>query len=220
MSLFTVTLNNAVQGALDVYPVSGVMTQPTASLQRTVYINGPHRTNRELHDGDQFTDCNYYKRFCAYDATTNPGGVTDPAQVILVCTTDDGSIWDDTTGGSTGAPRVYAFDSTDASTGGWSGTPLANGAGGTTYASNVIDVLSNFGGYAQFCQIQNLSSNNAIQVRLNGSTNAVFTVAASGVQIFDKGDLLISKIEICAVAGSGNVVNAQLIFGLAAQSNS
>lgn len=61
MSVFQVQLNNAQQGLLDIDPATGAQENP--SIQRTMFVEGPNRTLRELVDGATFTDCNYWKRF-------------------------------------------------------------------------------------------------------------------------------------------------------------
>ena len=83
MSVFKVKLNNTKQGLLDQNPLTG--SQFAASVQRTIYVAGPGRTYRKLKDGDQFTDCNYWKRFTSTI-------VGDEAAFIEVVT-DDGSVY-------------------------------------------------------------------------------------------------------------------------------
>src|SRR4051812_36978284 len=85
MSVFKVQLNNTQQGRLDVNMTTGV--QNATSIQRTVYIMGPGKTNRPLKDGDTFTDCNYYKRYCYPQVSLD--------KAILTLVTDDGSIYSD-----------------------------------------------------------------------------------------------------------------------------
>ena len=124
MSVFVVRLNNygtGFQGNLDVIAndVGATGTPPggaeigstglgitvTTSLQRTVYVMGPRKINRELKDGMTFTDCNYWKRF----ATVANGGLqpnyvpSGPNGTQLVpndtcfiyVQTDDGTFWSD-----------------------------------------------------------------------------------------------------------------------------
>jgi hypothetical protein len=200
MSVFQVTLNNINEGQMDLqynatYPHG---TPMTTSLQRTIYINGPHRVNRELKDGMTFTDCNYYKQFCLYDPVLNPQGCTQD-KVILTCISDDGSIWDEVDNTSGAAPLAFA-------------------ATGTSYSLNV---LSTYGAYATFCQISNFNgttgqgANEALVVTLNGGA-AVFSIPAGSDQLFDKGDLLIGSISLALPSGasSGSVLNAQILLGV------
>ncbi len=185
MSVFQVQLNNTQQGRLDLDPSTATAmtdnahyhlgTQMQPSKQRTIFVAGPNRIYRELLDGVQFTDCNYWKRF-AY-----PQVPLDQAFITVV--TDDGSIWSDylpenvyplTFGGST----AYNVLTTD------------------TFATNFIDVMGTYGGFALFTQITNLGtvSNQDIKVQLNGSTTAVFSLAHGDTQVFNSGDMSISKI--------------------------
>ena len=233
MSVFQVTLNNTVQGALDVYPMAtntigqnpysmqepdtytstGAGSSTTenvlttkASLQRTVYIMGPNRVNRERHDGETFTDCNYFKRYCAYDPLANPTGVTDPANVILTCVYDDGSVWIDENP-NRGPCRAVAVPQSVTFTG-----TSATGA----------NFLSTYGGFANFLQITNLDTasgaSHSLQVTLNGSTSSVFTVLSGDTVIFDKDDILISQVQVGPTA-SGQSIDAQVVFGIAARAS-
>lgn len=156
------------QGGLD-----EVAQTTGTSIQRTAYIMGPNRINRKLTDGQQFTDCNYYKRYCAA-----PVGPLTPDTAILTIVTDDGSVWID--GQTSTFPRVYDVTVPD----------------NTTFAQNTalaIKVLSDNGGPAVFTQIT--VSGTSVQVRLNGLATAVQTIGTSAVQIYDKNDLQITLIE-------------------------
>jgi hypothetical protein len=112
MSVFTVALTNSItvktptdtqtgvteaQGTLDINPLTGAKADP--SSQRTVYVMGPNRIMRELHDGETFTDCNYWKQFD-----------------FITCTTDDGSTWDNATGTSSNLPYAESFTVADTAT--------------------------------------------------------------------------------------------------------
>lgn len=203
MSVFTVNLNTTVQGTLDVNSVTGAQVDP--SIQRTVYIMGPNRINRKLVDGESFTDCNYYKRFAPYNATTNPGGCS-LEQAILTITTDDGSTYSDVPGENT-----YPLVST------------LSIVAGTTYTDtgNYVDILGTTGGYATFAQITNSHASQDIQVRLNGATTAVFTLEHASTQVFNAGDLSISKIEVDnSTSGAIGPVGVEIILSVRSVCNS
>ena len=84
MSVFRVKLNNASQGLLDT-DINGVQNE--TSIQRTIYVTGPNRINRKLVDGEEFTDCNYWKRF-----TEDEMGAES---AFIEVVTDDGSVYSD-----------------------------------------------------------------------------------------------------------------------------
>jgi hypothetical protein len=193
MSVFQVRLNNANQGKMD---VDVNRAQRAVSLQRTVYIMGPNKVNRKLKDGDSFTDSNYYKRFCYPQVPLD--------QAILVCTSDDGSVYSDD-GSIATYPKVYHL-SCDA---------------GSTYTDNVANIATDTGSYATFVQVTNTHASQSINVKINGVTDAYFTLKAGDSQAFDQGDLQITKIEVDNSA-SGNVasVTAEVICSIKSISNS
>lgn len=217
MSLFTVKLNNTQQGQLDKNAyASGVNnqsvdntggTQFAISKQRTVWITGPNNVKRQLKDGDTFTDCNYYKRFCYPDCI----GRTDQEKLqnaILECTTDDGTIWVDGTGNTRGysmaVPVVETLECEAAS----------------TYEDNVVEI-STAGGYASFVQMTNTHESEDVTVRLNGVTEAVFTLEAGATQHFSQDDLAITLVEVAHDAsGAAATVNVEVMYGLLSGCNS
>lgn len=191
MSVFRVNLSQGRQGALD-----------SNSVQRTVYITGPGKTNRKLSDGDTFTDSNYYKRY-AFPAVS-----LDDA--ILEVVTDDGSVYSDDPSENT-FPVVWK-----------PGTSGSLGAGDTYDDTNMyLDVVGTYGGHAVFCQISNGDGSDSCKVRLNGSTNAVLTLAAGETQIFDNNDLSISYIEFDNSASGASTVNpVEVLLSIKSVSNS
>lgn len=197
MSVFTVKLNNTKQGLLDTYPVSGVMTQATTSKQRQVYIMGPNRTNRLLVDGETFTDCNYYKRFCYPQVSLE--------EAILECTTDDGSVYVDGSADST-YPRVYNLEI----------------AAGSTYTTtgNIANILADTGGYAVFCQMTNSGSED-VTVKINGKTDAIFTLENATTQVFNVGDLQISTLAFAhEQSGAATTVPVEVLVSVKSVCNS
>ena len=122
MSVFKVKLNNEYQGLLDTNPATGLQFDP--SIQRTMFVAGPHNTYREVADGTTFTDCNYWKRF-AYPALPE-------TQAFIEVLTDDGSVYSNVE-----SENVY---------------PQVNAGTLASGATTTIDFTTN-GGYAVFAQI-------------------------------------------------------------------
>lgn len=200
MSVFRVKLNSDVQGLLDKHPTTG--DQMTTSYQRQVYVMGPNKVNRLLSDGEQFTDCNYWKKFAPY-STSNPMGC-DTVNAFIEIVTDDGSVYSDIPGENT-YPRVYTLVV----------------EAGSAFTTNVADILGDTGGYAVFAQLTNSHTTQAVSVRLNGSTDAVFTLSAAEVQIFNAGDLAISKIEIANnESGADGPVTVEILLSVKSICNS
>ena len=178
MSVFRVKLNNDTQGLLDT-DANGV--QNTTSIQRTIYVTGPNRINRKLLDGEEFTDCNYWKRFTEEEIGAE--------SAFIEVVSDDGSVYSDNPGENT-YPYVW--------------TITANN--GTTYEDNQIDIIGDTGSSTQFCQItnQNDTTGDDVKIRLNGSATAIFDLKAGATQIFNVGELSLTFIEVDN-SGSNNV---------------
>lgn len=188
MSLFRVALNNTKQGTLDRNAYTNSQMSP--SKQRQVYLTGPNNIKRELKDGDTFTDCNYYKRFCYPQCSLE--------DAILEIVTDDGSIWVDGADNQNVYPRVETL-SIEADTG---------------YADegNSIDLSD---AHAVFVQLTNSHETQDVNVRLNGLTDAVFTLEHNSVQAFNYGDLAVTKIEVANdSSGALGPVNIEILMSL------
>jgi hypothetical protein len=192
MSVFRVKLSNPNQGRLDVDMVTG--RPVTTSIQRTIYVMGPNRINRLLKDGDTFTDCNYWKRF-AY-----PQLPLDQAFIEVV--TDDNSVYSDYSSEQTFL-KNYSLSLAD----------------GTTYTTsgNYADILADTGGYAVFTQIANNGSG-TVTVRVNGSTDSTFTLTTGETQIFNAGELAVSKVAFANASGSTQAV--QVLVSVKSQATS
>jgi hypothetical protein len=197
MSIFRVNLNNTAQGLLDKTFDSTHITgeQVATSKQRTVYIMGPGKINRKLNDGETFQDCNYYKRFCYPQATLE--------NAILTVVSDDGS--------------VYSDDSTE-NTVPYTWNCIAQI--GSAFADNSFDIVATAGGYATFLQITNAAAATDVQVRLNGSTSAVFTLEHASYQVFNAGDLKISKVEIANNLSGAAAANIEVLCAVQSSCNS
>lgn len=183
MSVFRVKLQNVKQGLLDLDPstyVAGASygqlgTAFATSKQRQIFVAGPNRTYRLLKDGDQFTDCNYWKRF-AY-----PQVAQEFAFIEVV--TDDGSVYSD-------VPSENTFAK--------GGTPTLT----DSFADTVIDFVATYGGAAQMLMVQNLDGTHHVQGELNGDANVTFTLNENETQIFNSGDLAITKLRLKGVTGT------------------
>lgn len=206
MSVFQVTLNNMEQGYMDLDPstasaISGLNysqlgDQMSPSIQRTIYVAGPNRTYRKLKDGDQFTDCNYWKRF-AY-----PQVPLDQAFITVV--TDDGSVYSDVAEENT-FPVVYDLTLVHDST--------------YTDEENIADILGDNGSAAVFVQIAN-QGNTACKVRLNGIADAIFDLGAGETQVFNNGDLAITKLEFSNTTSGGGSTTVQVLASVKSVCNS
>lgn len=188
MSLFRVKLQNNVQGRLDMDPTShplaagqnaiyGDLGDPMAtSKQRQIFVAGPLRRYRLLKDGDTFTDCNYWKQFdVAYGC--------DASRSFIETITDDGSVWSDVA-----SENSYGVGATETLT--------------TDYADTVVDFVLTYGAPANFLQVQNLDASLKISGELNGDTNLTFTLAAGATQVFNVGDLAITKLRLKGASGT------------------
>lgn len=195
MSVFRVSLQQSVQGNLDLDPTNP-NTELSPSIQRTIYVTGPNNTYRKLYDGDIFTDCNYWKRF-AYPQSSRE-------QAFIEIITDDGSMYSDFSEENT-YPKVYDLT-------------VENG---TSYSdpSNVADILTDTGGYAVFVQISNQGST-AVKCRLNGVADAIFDLGPSETQVFNNGDLSVTKLEFANVASGGSDTDVQVLVSVKSVCNS
>lgn len=200
MSVFRVKLANAVQGQLEINPVTGLPF--TTSVSRTINVTGPRRIQRQLKDGETFTDSNYWKRF-AYPQVSL-------ADAFIEVVTDDGSTYSDVPSENV-FPVVWA-----------PGTDGLIASGDTYTDTNMsLDIVATYGGPAMFVQIQNLDSGNAIKVKLNGSANAIVTVQANSTQIFNNNDLVINKIEFDnSFSGAAQVDYVEVLLSVKSVSNS
>lgn len=205
MSVFQVQLQNpppseVAQGYLDYDPVganacTNYLGQPfQVSKQRTMFCAGPNRIYRELVDGAVFTDCNYWLRFDV---------ASDPNYGFINVLFNDGSVYSDIPGENT-FPVVYSpYNVLDTD----------------TFTTNFIDIIGSLGSAATFVQITNLGtvSNQDITVQLNGSATAVMTLAHGDTQVFNAGDLTLTKL-----AFTGGVTNTtlQIILSLTVQCTS
>ena len=192
MSVFKVKLNNSIQGVLDLNPAT--TAEFSTSIQRTIYVTGPNRIYRKLVDGEQFTDCNYWKRF-AYP-------VMPYDQAFIEVVSDDGSIYSDIPE-ENNFPTVYDFSVTD----------------GSSFNDNVADIITDYGTAANFVQINSTNpSGGDVRVKLNGLAGAIFDLKAGDTQVFNYGDLAVTKLQFDNSSGSDQ--NIQVIVSVKSVCNS
>lgn len=193
MSTFKVKLVQGNQGVTTGGHVSDPAVSSGTTIQRTMEVTGPNLTRRILTDGETFEDCNYWKRFAHPQI--------DRDQAFIEVVSDDGSVYSDIPSENTFA-KVEDFTVT----------------AGTTFtdSGNSFDVVDNHGGPAFFTQI---TTDEAIKVRLNGDSGAVLDVAA-GTQVFDFGDLVITEIAFDNSASGASDATVQVLFSIRSQCNS
>ena len=191
MSVFRVKLNNSAQGALDINP--STLLEFDTSIQRTVYVTGPKRIYRKLTDGETFTDCNYWKKF-AY-----PQVPYDQAFIEVV--SDDGSIYSENDE-ENNYPSVYNLSVND----------------GSAFDDNVADIVGDTGAAANFVQITNVAGGGDVRVKLNGLTGAIFDLYAGDTQVFNYGDLAVTKLNFDNSSGSN--ADIQIIVSVKSGCNS
>ena len=167
MSEFRVKLNNSKQGTMDVNPAT--QSQFSTSVQRTIFVQGPGRKYRTLFEGEEFVDCNYWKQF-AY-----PQVGEDQAFIEVI--SDDGSIYSENPA-ENNFPSVYTLTVSPSS----------------AYEDNVIDIAGDTGAFSNFVQITNFGDNQ-INIKLNGLDSAIFVLGQQETQVFNSGDLLVTKLE-------------------------
>ena len=191
MSVFRVKLNNAAQGALDINP--STLLEFDTSIQRTIFVTGPKRIYRKLVDGDTFTDCNYWKKF-AY-----PQMPYDQAFIEVV--TVDGSIYSENDE-ENNYPSVYNLTVND----------------GSAFGDNEADIIGDTGSAANFVQITNVTGGGDVRVKLNGLTGAIFDLYSGDTQVFNYGDLAVTKLNFDNSSGSN--ADIQIIVSVKSSCNS
>ncbi len=175
MSVFKVKLTNSRQGLM------------AGASQRSVYIMGPNKINRILRDGDEFTDCNYWKRF-AY-----PQLPLEEAFIEVV--SDDGIQYID--GQQTNFPKVYDLTTAPES----------------DYEDNAANIAQDTGGSAVFAQITNKNETESVKIKLNNLSNAVLDLPAGSTQVFNAGDVSIGVIQV--KNESSSEVKVQILVSVA-----
>jgi|688.fasta_scaffold13122_10 hypothetical protein len=182
MSVFRVKLNNTKQGRLDINASTdtsetygNIGSQFSVSQQRQIYVAGPNRIYRLLKDGEEFTDCNYWKRFTAE--------VVGEEYAFIEVVSDDGSIYSDILEDNT-----FSVGATVSLT--------------TNFADTVIDFVNEHGAPARFVMIQNLDGSIGIIGELNGNTNITFAVGAGETMMFNQGDIVVKSLRLKSLSGT------------------
>lgn len=201
MSVFKVKLNQGVQGDLDVNPATGA--EFTTSVQRTMYVAGPNGKIREIVDGTTFTDCNYWKQFAVPAVSVN--------DAFIEVLTDDGSVYS-----SIASENTYPVVA----------NVTLNSGKTLTSSGSVLDIAGSTGNFASFMQLTNAgavaSGNNAI-VQLNGSSGAIFVLEAGSTQVFNGGDVSISRVAVAPqfpASGAVGDFNIEALYSVVSQCNS
>jgi len=201
MSVFKVKLNQGVQGDLDVNPATGA--EFTTSVQRTMYVAGPNGKIREIVDGTTFTDCNYWKQFAVPADSVN--------DAFIEVLTDDGSVYS-----SVASENTYPVVA----------NVTLNSGKTLTSSGSVLDIAGSTGNFASFMQLTNAgavaSGNNAI-VQLNGSSGAIFVLEAGSTQVFNGGDVSISRVAVAPqfpASGAVGDFNIEALYSVVSQCNS
>lgn len=196
MSVFTVRLHPSNRD-------SSVAADPAynsttgKSIQRTMEVTGPNLTRRILADGETFTSTNYWKRF----APISEGGTQPNDVAIIHIVSDDGTPWSDSNPNSNRFARVHSL--------------TVSALTGFNLAANQIDVLGTYGGVATFTQI---TTDETVNVRLNSSSSADFSLAA-GTQTFDNGDLPVTSLAFSNLSSGASDATVTVILTIEIQSN-
>lgn len=192
MSEFRVKLNNEKQGTLDLNPAT--QSQFATSIQRTIFVQGPNRKYRKLFDGQTFTDCNYWKKFAFPEMSKE--------EAFIEVVTDDGSIYSEIPS-ENNYPTVYNLTVSP----------------GSSFDDNTIDIAGDTSSYANFVQITNLGSNQ-INVQINGLSAATFILGATDTQVFNSGDLVVTKLAFTNDVSGAVDADVQVLCSVNAQCNS
>lgn len=197
MSVFKVKLNQGVQGDLDINPATGL--EFATSVQRTMYVAGPNGRIREVVDGTTFTDCNYWKQFAVPAVSAN--------DAFIEVLSDDGSVYS-----SVASENTYPVATT------------VTVSSGEVYGDNEIDIAGDTGNFAAFVQMTNNgtdSPDDDVLVKLNGSSSAIFTLAAGSTQVFNAGDVSVTHIAMQPVAaGFVGPASVSVIYSVTSVCNS
>jgi hypothetical protein len=173
-----------------------------------MYCPGPNKVNRILYDGQTFTDVNYWKQY-AYPAMPMN-------QAFILVLADDGSVWNDFAPENT-YPISYS-------------TVLLAGSTYTTYPDlwpattanphqTAFNILADNGSAAVFTQItNNAGAGSYITARINGT--ALLQIGGATTQVFDTGDLAITKLEFDNSASGGGNAAVTIFMSIQQQAQS
>ena len=163
-------------------------TSADAFGQQSVSLEAPQGGVKTFKDREVFEGSNYWKKYC-FPIMSNP---------FLAIIEDDGTI--------------YSEDDSE------NNQPFIvtkKVAAGSSYddEGNEIDLMKEQGTFATFVLIRNKNSSQEINVKINGSKNAILELDGNDEISFDKGDIPISKLNFDNSDGKEEV-KLQIIFGL------
>ena len=166
-------------------------TSREAFGQQSVSLPTPqNQGERTFKDREVFEGSNYCKKYCTPSMSQ--------ADAFLVIIEDDGTI--------------YSEDDSE------NNQPFIvtkKVAVGSSYndEGNEIDLMKEQGTFATFVLIRNKNASQEINVKINGSKNAILELDGNDEISFDKGDIPISKLNFDNSDGKEEV-KLQIIFGL------
>ena len=163
-------------------------TSADAFGQQSVSLEPPQGGVKTFKDREVFEGSNYWKKYC-FPIMQNP---------FLAIIEDDGTI--------------YSEDDSE------NNQPFIvtkKVAAGSSYddEGNEIDLMKEQGTFATFVLIRNKNASQEVNVKINGSKNAILELDGNDEISFDKGDIPISKLNFDNSDGKEEV-KLQIIFGL------
>jgi hypothetical protein len=166
-------------------------TSAEAFGQQSVSLPTPQgQGDRTFKDREVFEGSNYWKRYCAPSMPQK--------DAFLVIIEDDGTIYSEEDS-ENNQPFIVTKKI----------------AVGSSYddEGNEIDLMKEQGTFATFVLIRNKNSSQEVNVKINGSKNAILELDGNDEISFDKGDIPISKLNFDNSDGKEEV-KLQIIFGL------
>ena len=166
-------------------------TSAEAFGQQSVNLPMPQGQGEKIFkDREVFEGSNYWKKYCV------PSMSQEDAFLVII--EDDGTI--------------YSEDDSE------NNQPFIvtkKVAAGSSYddEGNEVDLMKEQGTFATFVLIRNKNSSQEVNVKINGSKNAILELDGNDEISFDKGDIPISKLNFDNSDGEEEV-KLQIIFGL------
>ena len=166
-------------------------TSAEAFGQQSVNLPMPKGQGEKIFkDREVFEGSNYWKKYCV------PSMSQEDAFLVII--EDDGTI--------------YSEDDSE------NNQPFIvtkKVAAGSSYddEGNEVDLMKEQGTFATFVLIRNKNSSQEVNVKINGSKNAILELDGNDEISFDKGDIPISKLNFDNSDGKEEV-KLQIIFGL------
>jgi hypothetical protein len=117
-------------------------------------------------------------------------------EAFIEVLTDDGSVYSEVSS-ENNYPKVYNLTVEQ----------------GTDYSDNVVDIAGDTESYANFVQITNQGSS-SVRVRINGLSGATFELGGSETQVFNAGDLLVTKLNFINNVSGGTAADVQVLCSI------